>query len=116
MTKARPVGGELHKRCMEVKGKMPIYEYQCRSCEHTFEVLQKFSDEPIQKCPRCSAPVQRLISLPAVVFKGGGWYVNEFPSKDRQKGMDKDRGNGDGAKKKVEELTQSTARGESKSE
>jgi putative FmdB family regulatory protein len=97
---------------------MPIYEYQCETCKHTFEALQKFSDEPIVECPRCSAPVQRLISLPALVFKGGGWYVNEFPSKDRKKGMNGEKGNGDGSKKKAEELSKSksAAQKESKSE
>ncbi|MDH7500415.1 MAG: zinc ribbon domain-containing protein [candidate division NC10 bacterium] len=95
---------------------MPIYEYRCRSCGYTFEVLQKFSDEPKKECPRCSAPVQRVISPPALVFKGGGWYVNEFPSKDREKGMKAEKGNGDGTKKKADELTPSTANKESKAE
>lgn len=101
---------------MEVKDKMPIYEYQCSTCGHTFEVLQRFSDEPIKECCRCSASVQRLISPPALVFKGGGWYVNEFPSKDREKGIQGEKGNGDGAGKKAQDEAKSTVRGKSKSE
>lgn len=97
---------------LEVSKNMPIYEYQCRSCEHTFEVLQKFSDPPIQECPRCSAPVQRLICPPALVFKGGGWYVNEFPTPDRKKGMEAEKGGGNGSKKKTgEEAPSSPSRG-----
>jgi|PlaIllAssembly_1097288.scaffolds.fasta_scaffold394286_1 putative FmdB family regulatory protein len=95
---------------------MPIYEYHCQSCGHTFEVLRKFSDPAIHECPRCSAQVQRLISLPALVFKGQGWYVNEFPSQDRKKGLDAEKGNGNGAKKKVEDLAKSSNKEEPKSE
>jgi len=95
---------------------MPIYEYRCRSCGHTFEVLQKFSDEAMKDCPRCSAPVQRLISSPALVFKGGGWYVNEFPSKERKRGMEAEKGKGDGLKKKADESAKAPVREESKTE
>jgi len=95
---------------------MPIYEYHCGSCGHTFEVLQKFSDEPIKECPRCSSAVQRLLSAPALVFKGGGWYVSEFPSTDRKRGMKAEKGNGDGAGKKAPAEAKSTTQGETKSE
>jgi putative FmdB family regulatory protein len=99
---------------LEVKDVMPIYEYHCESCGQTFEVLQKFSDKPTEKCPRCSAPVQRLLSVPALVFKGGGWYVNEFPSRDRKKGMEAEKGNGSGGQKKGESESKSVATEESK--
>ncbi|MBI2819717.1 MAG: zinc ribbon domain-containing protein [Acidobacteria bacterium] len=57
---------------------MPLYEYQCTACGHRFEVIQKFSDQPIQKCPKCGKAVERLVSSPAIQFKGTGWYVTDY--------------------------------------
>lgn len=58
---------------------MPLYEYKCDSCGKHFEVLQKFSDEPLKIHPECgSGPVERLISTSALQFKGSGWYVNDY--------------------------------------
>lgn len=60
---------------------MPIYEYECRRCGHRFELLQKFSDKPRKRCPECSGAVDRLISPPAIRFKGTGWYVTDYADK-----------------------------------
>lgn len=60
---------------------MPLYEYQCRKCGHRFERMRKFSDPPVKKCPECGAAVQRLLSPPAVQFKGSGWYVTDYARK-----------------------------------
>ncbi|MGH7255818.1 MAG: FmdB family zinc ribbon protein [Nitrospirales bacterium] len=60
---------------------MPIYEYQCESGEHRFEVQQKFSDPPLTTCTQCGLPVQKLISSPAIMFKGSGWYVTDYSNK-----------------------------------
>lgn len=57
---------------------MPLYEYQCKKCKHTFEKIQKFSDPEVKKCPECGGPVEKLISAPAVQFKGTGWYVTDY--------------------------------------
>ncbi len=57
---------------------MPIYEYLCRSCGKKFEVLQKFSDEPILTHEECGGEVDKLISTSALQFKGSGWYVNDY--------------------------------------
>ena len=57
---------------------MPLYEYQCESCSHLFEVIQKFSDLPIEICPECGGRVQKMPSAPAIQFKGSGWYVNDY--------------------------------------
>lgn len=58
---------------------MPIYEYRCQSCGKKFEALQKFSDEPLTVHPECGGgPVERLLSAPALQFKGSGWYVNDY--------------------------------------
>jgi putative FmdB family regulatory protein len=60
---------------------MPLYEYECKKCKHRFERIQKFADQPIKKCPQCGGPVERLISAPAVQFKGSGWYVTDYARK-----------------------------------
>ena len=62
---------------------MPIYEYECRRCGHRFELLQKFSDKPRKRCPECSGAVDRLISSPAIRFKGSGWYVTDYANKGK---------------------------------
>ena len=60
---------------------MPIYEYQCESCTDRFEVKQSMKDDPLTTCPRCGKRVQRLISSPAIMFKGSGWYVTDYSDK-----------------------------------
>ncbi|MFY9676296.1 MAG: zinc ribbon domain-containing protein [Terriglobales bacterium] len=57
---------------------MPLYEYQCKKCKHRFEQIQKFSDKPVTKCPKCGGPVEKLISTSSVQFKGSGWYVSDY--------------------------------------
>ena len=60
---------------------MPFYEYQCNSCGHTLEAMQKVSDAPLKKCPHCGKPqLQRLMSAPVFRLKGGGWYETDFKS------------------------------------
>ncbi len=57
---------------------MPLYEYQCDQCEHRFEVIQKFSDPPVEVCPQCGGQVRKLLSSPAIQFKGSGWYITDY--------------------------------------
>lgn len=58
---------------------MPIYEYKCKDCDHTFEKIQKMSEDPITKCPQCSEEsVVKLISAPGFRLKGEGWYETDF--------------------------------------
>jgi len=57
---------------------MPLYEYSCHRCGKTFEVRQKFSDEPLTTHKDCGGAVERLISPPALQFKGSGWYVTDY--------------------------------------
>lgn len=65
---------------------MPLYEYRCQSCQHQFEVIQKFSDPPIGKCPNCGEEtVVKLFSSPAFQFKGSGWYITDYARKDAAK-------------------------------
>lgn len=60
---------------------MPLYEYRCKSCGHRFEKIQSFSAPDEKECPECHGPVERLISAPAVQFKGSGWYVTDYGGK-----------------------------------
>ena len=61
---------------------MPLHEYQCDACGHRFEAIQKFSDPPIETCPKCGGHVHKLISAPAFQFKGSGWYITDYAKKD----------------------------------
>ena len=60
---------------------MPLYEYQCRKCGKRFEKIQKFSDPPLETHEKCGGPVQRLLSSPAIQFKGSGWYITDYARK-----------------------------------
>lgn len=58
---------------------MPIYEYECQSCGHQMEAIQKISDEPLSKCPECGEDtLKKLVSAAAFRLKGGGWYETDF--------------------------------------
>ena len=64
---------------------MPIYEYQCRSCEHAFDALQKMSDDPLVECPACGEPeLRKLLSAPKFRLKGKGWYETDFKTGDKR--------------------------------
>ncbi|MDR1587031.1 MAG: zinc ribbon domain-containing protein [Treponema sp.] len=57
---------------------MPTYEYECKSCGHTFEVFQAMSDDPLRNCPKCGKEIRRLINGgTGVIFKGSGFYVTD---------------------------------------
>lgn len=82
---------------------MPIYEYQCQSCGHEMEALQKMSDAPLTDCPACkAASLQKKISAAGFRLKGGGWYETDFKSGskknlagDGKASGDKGKGSGD---------------------
>jgi putative FmdB family regulatory protein len=63
---------------------MPLYEYQCEACAHRFERIQKFSDLPVETCPACGGKVRKLLSSPAIQFKGSGWYITDYARQGRQ--------------------------------
>jgi putative FmdB family regulatory protein len=79
---------------------VPLYEYRCKSCKHQFEVIQKFSDDPVRICPKCGLEaIVQLLCAPTVQFKGSGWYVTDYARKGSStegsaKG-NRDSGNGD---------------------
>ena len=57
---------------------MPLYDYRCHKCGETFEVIQKFSDELLKTHEGCGGELERLVSAPAIQFKGTGWYVTDY--------------------------------------
>lgn len=71
---------------------MPIYEYVCQGCENRFEIKQKMSDPPVADCPRCGQPVTKVISAPAIMFKGTGWYVTDYSDKMKPPGQSESAG------------------------
>lgn len=60
---------------------MPIYEFKCTKCNATIEVFQKFSDKSPTRCKKCGGRLEKMISAPAVQFKGEGWYVTDYARK-----------------------------------
>ena len=61
---------------------MPLYEYECEACGSRFERIQKFSDPPVDRCPTCGeGKVRKLVSSPAIQFKGSGFYINDYAKK-----------------------------------
>jgi putative FmdB family regulatory protein len=80
---------------------MPIYEYECKACNRSFERLQHFSDEPVKACPECGGPVQRVIQPVGIIFKGSGFYATDnrqLPAKEAAKELP----GGDGGEAKEE--------------
>lgn len=57
---------------------MPIYEYRCGSCGNTIEVIQKFSDRPLRKCPDCAGRLEKLVSRTSFQLRGGGWFAQDY--------------------------------------
>jgi len=85
---------------------MPIYEYECTSCHHQFELMQKVNDPPAKQCPKCLAnSVTKLVSAAGFQLKGDGWYVTDFRDKGKKKEKENASTNHD-AKKKDNSSTQ----------
>jgi putative FmdB family regulatory protein len=87
---------------------MPIYEYRCEN-GHTFEAMQRMTDEPLTTCEVCGAPVQRVFHPVAVHFKGSGFYTTDY-------GRKKSSGSADSDSKKDSSSSDSKSKSESKSE
>lgn len=87
---------------------MPLYEYQCTKCGERMEILQRVSDPPYDHCPKCGGGMKKLISSPAIQFKGSGFYKTDYAS-SKPSG-----GESGGESKKTE--TKSETKPESKSE
>jgi putative FmdB family regulatory protein len=96
---------------------MPIYDYRCDHCGHVFSAVQSFKDEALEKCPNCGKMPRRLLSMPAIVFKGSGWYKTD--SRPAQKGSDASSPGADSkseTKTDTKTETKSDSKGDGKSE
>ena len=77
---------------------MPLYEYRCEACRKVTEVIQSFSEKPLRICPHCGKrALKKLLSSPAIQFKGSGWYVTDYAGK---KGGEASGERGEGAAEK----------------
>src|SRR4026209_1877113 len=95
---------------------MPLYEYQCAACGHRFEKIQKFSDPLEDKCPVCGGPVRKLMSSPAIQFKGSGFYITDYAKKDHvaaEKADKAESGKADKSEKTEKSQSDKSDKGES---
>jgi putative FmdB family regulatory protein len=69
---------------------MPIYEYECRKCKAHIEVFQKVTDKPPKKCRTCGGTLEKMLSAPAIQFKGSGWYVTDYSDKAKHSKSEKE--------------------------
>jgi putative FmdB family regulatory protein len=87
---------------------MPLYEYQCESCNHRFEKIQKYTDPAPDACPNCGGTVRKLASSPAIQFKGTGWYITDYAKKTGA-----DSGKSSGGKSETAEKSDAGAKSDS---
>lgn len=90
---------------------MPLYEYKCNGCGQVFEVIQRFSDTPLTQHEQCGGPVERLLSAPALQFKGSGWYITDYPKSGASK---TDNGNKSETKSESKSQTKSESKSDAK--
>ena len=94
---------------------MPLYEYQCEACGHRFEVIQKFSDPPLETCAKCGGAVRKLLSSPAIQFKGSGWYITDYARAGKSEGKS-DSGSSSAKSESASSSSSSESKTETKSE
>ena len=63
---------------------MPTYEYRCRDCGHSFDIVQKMSDDPLTHCPECGGALRKVFTAPSISFKGSGFYATDHGSKGKK--------------------------------
>src|SRR5262245_12169163 len=91
---------------------MPLYEYRCNVCGDLFEVIQKFSDEPLSVHEGCGGALDRVLSAPALQFKGTGWYVTDYARNGSKKETKQDKKT-DSTETKTESTKSESAKSES---
>jgi putative FmdB family regulatory protein len=89
------------------QGNMPLYDYRCHKCGETFEVMQKFSDAPLTVHEGCGGELQKLLSPPALQFKGSGWYITDYAKNGKSPST-----NGKSSETKSETKSESTTKSE----
>ena len=77
---------------------MPTYEYTCRDCGHTFEIVQSMLDETLTMCPECGGSLRKVFAAPAISFKGSGFYATDHGKKSSKQGESKGAGEKSGEK------------------
>jgi putative FmdB family regulatory protein len=87
-----------------------MYEYKCHSCGQVFEIIQRFSDEPLKQHDGCGGALERLISAPALQFKGSGWYITDYA---KSKGGSSKNGGDTGTKPEGKSETKSEKKSDS---
>jgi len=92
---------------------LPIYEYRCLNCGELVEKIQKFSDPPLTTCQKCEGELERLLSSPAIQFKGSGWYITDYARKSAPQAGKSD-GSGADSSKQSSEAPKATATKDSK--
>jgi putative FmdB family regulatory protein len=97
---------------------MPIYEYECNSCKHRFDIKQGFHDKPQAECPRCQKKARRVFHAAPIIFKGSGFYVTDHSSSNpaAQPSAKKDGDSKPEAKSESKSESKSEAKTESKPE
>lgn len=97
---------------------MPLYEYQCVQCGERVEIIQRLSDPPHTECEACGGEMKKLMSAPAIQFKGSGWYKTDYAAKPAAAKTDTaaSETKSDGAKSETKTETKSETKTESKSE
>ena len=84
---------------------MPIYEYRCDACGHTFEVVQKFSDKPVETCEVCGGRVTKVLHPAAIHFKGSGFYTTDYGRSSKKAKAGAGEGGHEGGAKTGEDAT-----------
>ena len=67
---------------------VPTYEYTCRDCGHTFDVVQSMTDDPLTMCPECGGSLRKVFAPPAIAFKGSGFYATDHGKKSKKPGSE----------------------------
>jgi putative FmdB family regulatory protein len=87
-----------NKATGRIPAQMPTYEYTCRDCGHTFEIVQSMLDEPLTMCPECGGSLRKVFAPPAISFKGSGFYSTDHGQKSKRSGEAKGDGERTGEK------------------
>ncbi len=93
---------------------MPLYEYECQSCGEHVERIQRVDDAPLMECPKCGGELRRLLGVPALRFKGSGWYVTDYGKGNGRNGSSEASGDS-GTSSATTESPKSSPKGTGKS-
>lgn len=88
---------------------MPTYEYRCRDCGHSFDIVQKMSDEPLTHCPECGGHLRKVFAPPAISFKGSGFYATDHREKSKSSTDAKSKDTKEGSETKKDSTKESTS-------